>query len=125
MSYKDKAAEMYDMIGQGKGLDAFEKFYAENVNMIECTGDVRKGKDENRLAQQAWVNNVQEFHGVGVNNITSNEAERTTMVETWFDFTPKGGAPRMKMEQIARQKWNADGQIEEERFYYDTRGFGG
>ena len=124
MSYKDKAQEMYSMIGQGQGAEAFEKFYAENVNMIECTGDVRKGKKDNRAAQDQWRNNVEEFHGVGVNAITADESNRTTMVETWVDFKPKN-APRMKMEQIARQKWNADGQIEEERFYYDTRGFGG
>ena len=120
---KENISKMYDLIGQGKSLDAFEEFYADNVNMIECTGEVRSGKEANREAQQQWLSNVQEFHGNGVNTITANEENRTTMVESWFDFTPKGG-PRMKMEQVARQKWNANGQIEEERFYYDTRGFG-
>lgn len=123
MSYKDKASEMYGMIGQGKGMEAFEKFYADNCTMIECTGDVRKGKDVNRAAQEEWSRNLEEFHGAGVNAITADEANRTTMVETWVDFKPKN-APRMKMEQVARQKWNEAGQIEEERFYYDTRGMG-
>ncbi len=121
MNCKEKVENMYQMISEGKGLDAFEKYYAENVDMIECTGEVRSGKNINREAQVQWLNNIQEYHGNGINAITVNEDNRTTMVESWFDFTPKGG-PRMKMEQVARQKWNAEGQIEEERFYYDTRG---
>jgi len=125
MSYKEKAKEMYNMIGQGQGAEAFEKFYAENVDMIECTGDVRKGKVANRAAQEEWRNNVEEFKGTGVNAITADEDNRTTMVETWVEFKPKGAPSMVRMEQIARQKWNAEGQIEEERFYYDTRGFGG
>jgi len=121
MSFKDKATEMYNMLQQGKGEEAFEKFYAENVTMIEATGEVRESKDTNRKAQEQWRGMVKEFHGMGVNSITSSEADRSTMVETWVDVTFQNGH-RNKMEQIARQKWNEAGQIEEERFYYDATG---
>ena len=40
-----------------------------------------------------------------------------TMVEAWADVTFQDGN-RMKLEEIARQKWQGD-QIIEERFYYN------
>ena len=122
MSNKDKVSEMYGMIGQGKALDAFEKFYHEDVTMIEATGDVRRGKAANREFEQNWFNSVQEVHGGGVNAITADEEAGVTMVETWTEMTFKDGK-RMKMEEVARQKWQ-DGQIIEEKFYYDTKGMG-
>ncbi len=122
MSYKDKVTEMYGMIGQGQSMEAFEKFYGDNVTMIECTGEVREGKDVNREFEQQFFSNVQEVHGAGVEAITSDEEAGVTMVETWMDITFKDGN-RVKMEEIARQKWDGD-QIVEERFYYDTRMMG-
>jgi ketosteroid isomerase-like protein len=120
MSLKDKATEIYTMLGQGQGMDAFEKFYHEDVHMIEGTGDVRKGKAANREFEQNWFAGVKEVHDGGVNAITADEDAGVTMVESWMDVSFKDGN-RMKMEEVARQKWK-DGQIIEERFYYDTRG---
>lgn len=118
MNYKQKAREMYQMIGQGKALDAFEQYYDESVEMIEATGERRQGKDANRKFEQEWFSNVQEVHGGGTNAITSDEEAGVTMVESWMDITFKDGN-RMKMEEIARQKWQGD-KIVEERFYYNA-----
>lgn len=118
MSYKEKAKELYSMIGQGQAMEAFEKFYDDDVTMIEASGDVRKGKDQNREFEKEFFGNIQEFHGGGYHAITSNEEDGVTMVEAWMDCTFKDGN-RMKMEEVARQKWK-DGKIVEERFYYNT-----
>ncbi|NNC85883.1 MAG: nuclear transport factor 2 family protein [Bacteroidia bacterium] len=118
MSYKQKAQEMYAMIGQGKGMEAFEHYYDDNVEMIEATGQHRKGKDENRKFEQEWFASVQEVHAGGTNAITSDEESGVTMVESWMDVTFKDGN-RIKMEEIARQKWQGD-KIIEERFYYNA-----
>lgn len=120
MSYKDLATELYGMIGQGQALDAFEKFYHEDVSMIEATGDVRQGKATNREYEQNFFGSIAEVHGGGTTAITSDEENGITMVETWMDATFKDGN-RMKMEEVARQKWQGD-QIIEERFYYRTDG---
>ena len=120
MSYKEKVVEMYGMLGQGKGMEAFEKFYHEDVTMIECTGEVRQGKSTNREFEQNWFNNVEAVHDGGVNAVTVDEENGVTMVESWMDVSFKDGN-RMKMEEVARQKWDGD-HIIEERFYYDTRG---
>jgi ketosteroid isomerase-like protein len=117
MSYYDKAKDMYNMVAQGKMLDAFEKYYHNDVVMVEASGETRKGKEANRKFEVDFMNMIKDVHGTGVNAITSNEKEATTMVESWMDVTMKDGK-HSKMEEVAVQKWKGD-QIIHERFYYN------
>ena len=120
MSYLQKAKDMYDMILSGQMLDAFEKYYSDGVVMVEATGEVREGKDVNREFELKWMSTVKEMHGGGVTAITSNELTGHTAVEVWMDVTYQDGN-RMKMEEVAMQKWEGD-QIVHERFYYNMPG---
>lgn len=45
MSYYQKAKDIYEMLVQGKMIEAFEKFYHQDVVMIEATGEERKEKE--------------------------------------------------------------------------------
>jgi len=118
MNYYQKAKDMYDMLGQGKMLEAFEKYYHKDVIMVEATGEARNGKDTNREFEKKFLDSIKEMHGSGVNSITSNETEGVTMVESWMDITFKDG-PRVKMEEVAVQRWKGD-LIIHERFYYNA-----
>lgn len=120
MTYKEKAMDIQNKLGQGQAMDAFEKYYHEDVVMIECSGDKRVGKSVNREFEKNFFGSITEMHGGGVVAVTSDEEAGVTMVESWMEASFKDGN-KMKMEQIARQKWQGD-QIIEERFYYDTRG---
>lgn len=120
MTHLERVTEMYGMIGEGKMMDAFEKYYAENVVMVEGNGDKREGKDKNREFELQFLSSIKEMHGGGVTAITSNEETGVTMVETWMDTSYKDGN-RMKMEEIAVQKWEGD-KIVHERFYYNMPG---
>lgn len=111
----DRAQDMYAMIHEGKLLEAFDKYYHDDVEMQEPTGDPRSGKAANREFMKQWMANVEERHGGGVTAITSNEEEQITMIETWTDVTYSG--KRMKMEEVAVQRWEDD-KIIHERFYY-------
>ena len=117
MTYLSKAKELYSMIEQGKMMDAFEKFYHEEVVMHEATGEIREGKDTNRKFEQEWMASIQEMHGGGVGSIASDEENGVTTVESWIDVSFKNGQ-RYKMEEVAVQQWK-DGQIIHERFYYN------
>ena len=120
MAYKDLATDLYNMAHSGQAMEAFEKFYHEDTVMVEATGDIREGKDSNREFEKNYVSGIKEFHGAGVNAITSDEENGITMVEAWTDVTFQDGN-RMKMEEVARQKWSGE-QIIEERFYYNAAG---
>ncbi len=116
MSYLQKATEMYNMMDQGNMMDAFEKFYHNDVVVIEANGETRNGKEAQRKAIQEWEENIKEIHGGGTTAVTANEEAKTTVVESWIEITDKQ-ENRWKMEEIAVQKWQDD-QIIEERFYY-------
>lgn len=116
MTYKERAQDLHDMILQGKLLEAFDKYYADNVVMTEPRG-TRKGKAECREYEEKFLDMVQEFHGLDVKSIASNEEDKVVFIESAMDVTFKDGN-RALMEQIAVQKWEGD-QIVHERFYYE------
>ena len=122
MSYYDLAKDLYDMSLQGQMMEAFEKYYAEDCVIVEkANGDVRNGKAAQRKALEQWMAMVKEFHANGYSAVGSDEANRITFVESWVDVTFHEGG-RMKMEEVAVQKWNEDGQIVHEAFYYNMPG---
>ncbi len=116
MSYKEKITEMYNMIAQGKMLDAFDKYYAENVIMEEVGDDQKMGKTLNRAREEQFLKSVEDFHGMGVDAITSDEDAGVTMVENWMDAS-LAGMGRIFMKQVAVQRWEGD-HIVHEKFYH-------
>jgi hypothetical protein len=116
MTYKEKAQDIYNMLGQGQLLDAFDKYYAENVVMTEPRG-TREGKSTCRDYEIQFLDSVQEFHDLQVHSIGSDEENGVTFVESMMEVTFKDGN-RVQMEQMAVQRWEGD-QIVHERFYYE------
>ncbi|MGD1843538.1 MAG: SnoaL-like domain-containing protein [Thermonemataceae bacterium] len=115
MTLKEKTQDIYNLLGQGKLLDAFDKYYGENVVMTEPTG-TRTGKAECRQYEENFLGMIKEFHGLDVKAITSDEENGVVMHETVMDVTFQDGS-RKQMEQVGVQKWE-DGKIVHERFYY-------
>ncbi|HKK46140.1 MAG TPA: SnoaL-like domain-containing protein [Balneolaceae bacterium] len=120
MSYLDKINDIYNHIAQGSAMDAFEKYYDEGVVMVLEDGTKVEGKDTNREREHEFFDSVEEFHGMDVKAIASNEDNATTSVECLMDVTFKGGN-RMELEQVAVQKWEQD-RIVRERFYATQSG---
>ena len=117
MSTQKNAQELCQLIGEGQMMEGFEKFYDNDVTVIEANGETRQGKDAQRNAILQWQGMIKEFHGAGVEAITANEESQTAMVESWVDITMQDGN-RMKMEEVAVQKWK-NNKIVNERFYYN------
>ena len=115
MTLREKTQDIYNLVGQGKLLEAFDKYYADDVVMTEPRG-TWEGKANCRAHEVEFLNMVQEFHGLEVKAITSDEEAGIVMHETAMDVTFKDGN-RLNLEQVGVQKWK-DGQIVHERFYY-------
>lgn len=115
MTLKEKTQEIYSMIGQGQLLDAFDKYYADDVVMTEPMG-TREGKAACREYEEQFLGSIQEFHGMEVKAITSDEEAGVVIHETSMDVTFKDGN-RALLEQTGVQRWK-DGKIAHERFYY-------
>jgi ketosteroid isomerase-like protein len=116
MSYLQKVQDLYAMINSGQLLEAFEKFYADDVVMQEIGEAERVGKDVNREYEKKFLSMIQEVHGGGVIHFTSNEETGVTMAENWMDVTFQDGN-RINMAQVAVQTWKGD-QVIKEVFYH-------
>jgi ketosteroid isomerase-like protein len=98
----------------GKAMEAFEKYYADDVVMQENSDEPRVGKEANRAAEIEFFSSVAEFHeGKLVASAVNGDV---TFGEWYMDITFKGGF-RAKMAQVAVRKWK-DGKLVHERFYY-------
>lgn len=115
MSYLDKISDIYDHIAEGNAMDAFEKYYSEDVLMVLEDGTEVEGKDTNRDRELEFFDSVEAFNDMEVKAITSNEDNGTTSVECMMDVTFEGGN-RQQLEQVAVQEWDGD-EIVRERFY--------
>lgn len=121
MSYLDKINDVYNHIEEGTAMDAFEKYYGEDVTMILEDGSKVEGKDANREREREFFGSVESFNGLEVTGITSNEENGVTSVESVMDVTFKGADSPMKIEQVAVQHWDGE-QISQERFYGTQQG---
>lgn len=117
MSYLEKTKALYDQIGQGQLMEAFEANYAENVVVEEPTGK-REGKDACRVYEEQFLANVEVFNGMEIKAMSEDVDKGKVFLEIAMDITFKGGN-RVIMEQVAVQQWEND-QIVHERFYYNA-----
>ena len=108
--------ELNQMILEGKIMEAFEKFYVEEVVMQDNNYPARVGKSINRQYEEDFVNGLTEFRGAKV--ISTLVSEGLSVVEWWFDYTHKDYGVRNYV-QLAIQRWK-NGQIVEEKFYYNS-----
>ena len=108
--------QLNQMILEGKILDAFEKFYDDEVVMQDNNYPAREGKEVNREYEKAFVNGLTEFRGAKV--ISSLVSDNLAVTEWWMDFTHKDYGTR-NYTQLAVQRWK-DGKIVEEKFYYNN-----
>ncbi len=101
------------MILAGKGMEAFEKYYADDVSMQENGDAPRVGKDINRKYEQDFFAGVTKFEGKVANVAVGPDV---SMVEWDMDITHKDWG-NAKRSQVAVQTWK-NGKIAAEKFYY-------
>lgn len=115
MNCYDKAKGLYTMLEEGKLLEAKEKYYHDDVIVIQADGRIRKGKDENIKYDKDFINNIDEIYGGKIQAIASDENRKISMVEFWINLKQKDGTKRI-IAEVAIQQWEDD-KIIEERFY--------
>ena len=113
--FKALDQELNQMVLNGKALEAFDKFYADDVEMQENADPPFQGKAVNRKREEEFFASLDQFHGAEVR--ASAVADGVSFSEWMMDVTFKGGQ-RIKLEQVAVRRWK-DGKIVKERFYYN------
>lgn len=117
MSLEEHVNGYFDLLSKGQMMDAFEKYYAEDVVMQENNEEPRVGKDVNRKFEIDYMSAIEEVHGSEVKNVAINSKTGTVFIQAAMDATFKG-AGRTTMEEVQVQTWK-DGQIVHEKFFYN------
>ena len=106
--------ELLDGLGSGRLMEVFDKFYADDVVMMENAepDPKRIGKAANRAYEQLFVDNAQ-WHGAKLGPVVVDGDH--SAYEMWMDLSFMG--QRMQRTQVAMQWWK-DGKIVKEVFYY-------
>jgi hypothetical protein len=115
MTYYQRSKELFKMIEEGKLLDALDKYYHTNVEIVSDDGTIRKGIEEARKYDQNFLKEIEEVLGGGVETITSDEYRAITMVEFWIKLKFKNGNKKL-LKEVAIQYWE-DERIIKEIFY--------
>jgi hypothetical protein len=117
MTQKEIEQSVNDLNGliiQGKMMEAFEKYYHEDVAMRENNQPPMIGKSANRQRELEFLDNIVEFRGAAAKGTVV--AGDTSFVIWDFDYTHKQWGER-KYTQISVQQWK-DNRIVQENFYY-------
>lgn len=112
-------AELNRMILAGQIMEAYERFYADDVIMQENASEPCRGKAANRDRQFAYFASVSEFHSA---KLTGSAVSGERSYSEWeYDATYKSGVRYTIRETSARQ-WS-DGKVVLERFYWDPSSY--
>ena len=113
-SILDNVNDLNSLMLQGKAMDAFEKYYADDVVMQENSMPPTVGKNANRERELAFFGGITEFRGAQIHDIAIGD--NVAMIVSSMDYTHKEYGER-KYTQVAVQHWK-DGKIVNERFFY-------
>lgn len=97
-------------------MDAFERFYDEQVVMQENESVPTVGKTANRQRETEFYNNVISLRAMRVLDVAAGE--NVTMVVWHYDYIHKEWGAK-NYTQVSVQHWRDD-KIVREQFFYDS-----
>jgi hypothetical protein len=107
--------EFISTVVSGKHDLAVEQFYAEDAALQENLGEIRRGRENHAARERGFLKQFKEIRTTCVPPVFVNGDH---VVIRWvFEFVREDGA-RMRIEELAHQRWDGN-KMAEERFYYD------
>ena len=111
---RQNITQLNTMILQGRVLEAFDRFYHDDVVMQENDASPMIGKAANREREEEFHSSIVNFRREEVLDVAIGD--NVTMVKWAYDYTHKEWGDK-KYTQVSVQHW-ADGKIIREQFFY-------
>lgn len=115
LTIEEKINDLNALVISGRTMEAFEKYYHEDVAMQENDNPPVVGKIANRSREQEFLNNVEEFRGASVKAVATGDD--ISFVVWSYDYSHKEWGIK-KYTQVSVQRWK-DGKIIHEQFFYN------
>lgn len=110
---ESRVEDLNELILEGKALEAFDKYYAEDCVMQEDADEPIRGKETNRQREEEFFSSIEELRKVELKRVAIGDD--VSMSEWHFDYTHSDWGD-VKYDQVAVQQWR-DGRIVAERFF--------
>jgi len=108
--------DLNQMVLEGRMMDAFEKYYHENVSMQENEMEPTISKAANRQREQEFLANIVSFRNAQIKG--TGIGDDISFVIWSYDYAHKEWGER-NYTQVSVQEWK-DGQIISEKFIYSN-----
>lgn len=119
MSVAELDHELNQALQEHKFLEAFDRFYADDVVMQENSEEPCRGKAANHQRTLDWAATVAQIHAARL--IGSAVSGDRSYSEWQYDATYKNGT-RFQINEVTARVWR-DGKIVSERFYWNPAGY--
>ncbi|GAB3544355.1 nuclear transport factor 2 family protein [Spirosoma fluminis] len=103
------------LVLEGQAMEAFERYYDEDVVMQENALPPTVGKAANRQREQHFFASITDLRTIRVLDVAAGD--NVTMVVWQYDYTHNEWG-RKDYTQVSVQHWR-DGKIVREQFFYD------
>jgi len=114
MSLELSVRQLNEMIEKKQIVDAFQKFYGEDVVMIESGGEAMIGKSANLARESAFEQGLTQWDAKLVSSAI--DEKNGTALNEWILTWNHSAWGAVTARQVAVQRWR-DGQIVHEAFY--------
>ena len=112
---QESLASLNELVLAGKPLEAFEKFYHQDVTMQENEGAPTVGKDANLIRETEFFGKARGF-SKNAKILDIAFGDNVTMVKWHYDYVHDDWGLK-NYTQVAVQHWK-EGQIIKEQFFY-------
>jgi ketosteroid isomerase-like protein len=113
MNVLELNSQLNAMIIEGRSVDAFQRFYAEDVVAQENDEPERVGRDAWMRARQDLEKNIKRFSA----HVLANAAHGDVSFSEWTFELEIEGMGAMKINQVSVRRWK-EGRVIRERFYH-------
>lgn len=114
---KNNVEKLNALIREGKIMEAFEKYYGEEV-IIQVNGNPSlKGKNENRKREMIFLQEIEKLNSAEVKSVTFGGAEDNVSMTEWeISIENKKGEKKI-IHRVNVQHWKDDKIINEKLYF--------
>ena len=114
---KNNVEKLNTLIKEGKIMDAFEKYYSQDV-VIQVNGNAPiNGKEQNRKREMIFLQEIEKLNSADINSVTfGGKEDNVSMTEWAINIENKEGIKKI-IYRVNVQHWK-DNKIINEKLYF-------
>jgi len=120
---KNNVEKLNSLIKEGRIMDAFEKYYGENV-IIQVNGNLPvTGKNQNRKREMIFLQEIEKLNSAEINSVTFGGIDDNVSMTEWaINIENKEGIKKI-IYRLNVQHWRDDKIINEKLYFCGDQKF--